>query len=48
MTIPIQSIVSIVADPKKKGVVMAVVGDGDDVHRFHRRRDEDFLCRTDF
>ena len=30
MTIPIQSIVSIVADPKKKGVVMAVVGDGDD------------------
>lgn len=30
MTIPIQTIVSVVADPRRKGVVMAVAGDGDD------------------
>lgn len=31
MIIPVQSIVSVVADPKRRGVVMAVVGEGDDV-----------------
>lgn len=31
MTIPVQAIVSLVTDPRRKGVVMAVVGEGDDV-----------------
>ena len=31
MTIPVQSVVSLVSDPKKRGVVMSVSGDGEDI-----------------